>query len=104
VAWATGSSLPSLLIVKSPTASVGGLGLAHEVDVEVGRHRRRDRPQPAHDQQIEAEVGQPDQGRARDRAAWPQMLFLGRQADTDRGVVEMLDPEVEMGRLREVLI
>ena len=83
---------------------VGGLGLAHEVDVEVGRHRRGDRPQPAHDQQVERKIGQPDQGRARDRAAGPQMLLLGRQAHTDGGVVEMLDPEVEMGGLREVLI
>ena len=116
VAWATGSSLPSLLIVKSPTASArpsfislpspkrsAGSGLRMKLMLRLVVTAIGDRPQPAHDQQIEAEIGQPDQGRARDRAAGPQMLLLGRQAHANGGVVEMLDPEVEMGGLREVL-
>ena len=66
---------------------VGGLGLAHEVDVEVGGHRGGDRPQTAHDQQIERKIGQPDQGRARDRAAAAAVLLLGGRR-SGWGVVE----------------
>jgi hypothetical protein len=50
--------------------------------------------------QIEAEVGQPYQGRAGDGATRAQMLFLGGQAHADGGVVEMLDAEIDVGGLR----
>jgi hypothetical protein len=79
---------------------VGGFGLAHEVEDEVGRHCGGSRPQPSHEQQIEAEVGQPYQGRAGDGATRAQMLFLGGQAHADGGVVEMLDAEIDVGGLR----
>ena len=48
---------------------IDGVGLAHEVDVEIGRNGVRHRAQPAKQQQIEAEIGHRHQGRASDGAA-----------------------------------
>src|SRR5216684_5163324 len=40
---------------------VGRLGLAHEIDVEVGRDGLRHRTKPAQEQEIEAQIHQPHQ-------------------------------------------
>jgi len=66
--------LPSFISLPSPKRSAcAGL---HEIDVEVGRDGVRD--------------------------PGPQIALVAGQPHTDRGVVEMLDLEIEMRHLGEV--
>ena len=90
--------------LQQPTLAqkVGRLGLAHEVDIEIGRHRQRHRPQPSEQQQVEAEIDHGHQGRPRDRAARPEVASVRRLTQANRRVVEMRDFDLGW-RVREVL-